>query len=1134
MRTDRRRLFLILLFAALALCGQPRLTLSAQGGADALERGFDDPPASARPRVWWHWMNGNITKEGIQRDLEWMQRVGIAGFQNFDAALSRDQVVDKRLVYMTPEWQDAFRFATDLADRLGLEEAIAGSPGWSESGGPWVTPAQGMKKLVWSTTQVAGGRPFTGTLAKPPSTTGPFQNVPLFDFISALSGQPQPHSLELYHDVAVIGYRVPSGDVPIATLHPTVTSSGGSIDAAALADGDFVKGVSLPIPAAGDAAWIQFEFPQAVSIRGISVAMSGFKWPFGPPPPGADLMAGDDGGSLKKVTTVDRSSAEQNTVSFPAVRARVFRVTFPTPPKPDFGLGDSMPTPPPAKTHEIAELVLHTGARVNRFEEKAAFVPFPDLTQLATPPVAATDAIRKSDIVDLTAKLRPDGTLDWTPPEGEWTVLRFGYSLLGITNHPASPEGTGLEVDKLNPGHVKAYMTTYLDSYQKTLGPLMGARGLRYMISDSWEAGAQNWTDDMIAEFTRRRGYDPRPWLPAMTGAVIESAEATDRFLWDFRRALSDMLTEYHYDQITTLLKERGLGHYGESHESGRAFIGDGMEVKRTNDIPMAAMWTQRPGVNDDLPGANADIRESASVAHIYGQNLVAAESMTAATNPWAWSPETLKPTADKELAMGLNRFVIHTSVHQPLTDKGPGLSLGPFGQWFTRNETWGELAKPWIQYLGRSSFLLQQGRFVADIAYYYGEDSNVTALFQQKAPAIPDGYNYDFVNADIVVHRLAVKDGQLSTQSGMRYRVLALDPHSRWMSLPVLKAIASLVQAGAIVVGPKPLGTPSLSDDDTEYRRVLGELWGTGDGGGEHRHGAGVVHGNASLEDVLAAMSVPADFTYTKPRADTNLLFVHRALDEGDIYFVDNRRDRDEDLEATFRVTGRQAELWHPDTGKREPAAYRPDGQRTAVSLHLAPWETVFVVFRRPSSQPPATSAASVQTELGAIDGPWTVSFQMGRGAPASAKFATLTSWAESSDPGIKYFSGTASYTATVDAPAGWFKPGASQWIDLGDVKNLAEVTVNGKPLGLVWKRPFKLEATGILKPGANQIEVKVTNLWVNRMIGDRQPAAATKYTFTSPTFYKADSPLLPSGLLGPVRVLQLAPQGSGGASSR
>jgi hypothetical protein len=267
--------------------------------------------------------------------------------------------------------------------------------------------------------------------------------------------------------------------------------------------------------------------------------------------------------------------------------------------------------------------------------------------------------------------------------------MRFGYSLTGVTNHPASPEGTGLEVDKLSREDVKEYMSTYLDNYKSAVGPLMGKRGLQYVISDSWEAGTANWTDDMIAEFTKRRGYDPRSWLPVLAGRVIESSEASERFLWDYRKTLGDLLADYHYDQITAMLHERGMGHYGESHEEGRAFIGDGMEVKRSNDVPMAAMWTQKPGVNKDLPGYNADIRESASVAHIYGQNLVAAESMTASSGAWAWSPATLKPTADKEMAMGLNRFVIHTSVHQPLLDKKPGLALGPFGQWFTRNETW-------------------------------------------------------------------------------------------------------------------------------------------------------------------------------------------------------------------------------------------------------------------------------------------------------------------------------------------------------------------------------------------------------------------------------------------------------------
>jgi hypothetical protein len=365
------------------------------------------------------------------------------------------------------------------------------------------------------------------------------------------------------------------------------------------------------------------------------------------------------------------------------------------------------------------------------------------------------------------------------------------------------------------------------------VGDLMGKRGLQYVINDSWEAGTQNWTDNLPAEFKKRRGYDMQPWLPVLTGRVIESSEASDRFLWDFRRTLSDLLAEYHYDLLEAMLKERNLGHYGESHEEGRAFVGDGMEVKRRNDVPMSAMWTQLPGVNAEQYGYDADIRESASVAHIYGQNLVAAESLTAGSAAWAWSPETLKPTADKELAMGLNRFVIHTSVHQPLTDKGPGLGLGPFGQWFTRNETWAEPAKAWLSYLARCSYLLQQGQFAADIVYFYGEDSNLTSQFLHKAPQIPSGYNFDYINADALVHVLTYDGNNLSTPSGMKYRVLALDPYSQHMSLPVLRKIRDLLASGATVVGEKPTSTPSLADDANEFRKISDELWGNS--AGEH-----------------------------------------------------------------------------------------------------------------------------------------------------------------------------------------------------------------------------------------------------------------------------------------------------------
>jgi hypothetical protein len=1105
--------------------------MRGQSSGDALENGFKTPPNSAKPRVWWHWMNGNITKEGIKLDLEWMNRVGIGGFQNFDASLGTPQLVDKRLVYMTPEWKDAFLFTTKLADQLGLEEAIAGSPGWSESGGPWVKPSQGMKKVVWSETSIEGGKPFAGALPHPPTITGPFQNIPLFDFLGTISGQASTPPT-FYADTAVIAYRAPASDIPVSSLQPKITSSGGNLDLAVLTDGDLVRTTQLPKPPAEKQAWIQYEFSGPQTMNAVTLVLNdpgaAAANMFGEALSIADVEASDDGQTFRKLIDVPNNGGQEHTIAFPATTARFFRIAFTD--KPPAGIGEhtfDVENPfgdfsgrKPDPNFEITELVLHPGARVSRFEEKAAYAKIVSLDGFETPPVALADAIRKDDIVDLTSKMHPDGTLDWTPPQGRWVVLRFGYSLTGVTNHPASPEGTGLEVDKLNREDVKQYMNTYLDHYRSTVGELMGKRGLRYVVNDSWEAGTANWTDDMVAEFTKRRGYDPRPWLPVLTGRVIESSETSDRFLWDFRKTLGDLLAEYHYDQINDILHQRGLGHYGESHEEGRAFIGDGMEVKRSNDVPMSAMWTQKPGLNKEQFGYNADIRESASVAHIYGQNLVAAESMTASSGAWAWSPATLKPTADKEMAMGLNRFVIHTSVHQPLLDKQPGLALGPFGQWFTRNETWAEQATPWICYLARSSYLLQQGHFAADIAYFYGEDSNLTALFGKKGPEIPEGYNFDYFNADALIHKLSVVDGQLATESGMRYRVLALDPHSQHMSLPVLRKIRDLVQSGAIVAGPKPTDTPSLSDDPKEFQSLADQIWGSGTG--EHSFGKGRVYAGLKVADVLATLQVSPDFEYSKLPRDTEVLFVHRKLSDGDLYYVDNRRDQNEDLEATFRVTGKEAEIWHADTGAVEPASFHIAGGRTTIPLHLDPWGTVFVVFRHAAKTSSRTLPKISDSSISTVEGPWDLSFQADRGAPAKITLDRLASWSDSADEGVKYFSGTGTYTKTIQAPGDWFKPGTRLSIDLGEVKNLAEVSVNGKPLGIVWKTPYRADVTEVMKAGANTVEIKVTNPWVNRIIGDRQPNVTRTYTFTSPKYYKADSKLEPSGLLGPVQIIQ------------
>ncbi|MDD4426220.1 MAG: glycosyl hydrolase, partial [Mariniphaga sp.] len=665
----------------------------------------------------------------------------------------------------------------------------------------------------------------------------------------------------------------------------------------------------------------------------------------------------------------------------------------------------------------------------------------------------------------------------------------------------------------------------------------------------SYEAGTQNWTENMMEEFNSRRGYDILPWLPVLTGKIVDNSEASDRFLWDFRKTISELMSENYYDQLAGILKERGLKLYAESHEGHRTYIADGMEVKRLATIPMSAIWVPKGPAgsiaitdNEEIQESQtvargnaathiADIRESASVAHIYGQNLVAAESLTALGtkthfdwepngSAWIWSPETLKPTADLALANGLNRFVIHSSVHQPLDDNKPGLTLSRYGQWFNRHETWAEKAKPWINYLTRSSFMLQQGKFVADIVYFYGEDNNITGLFGNQLPDIPEGYNYDFVNADALINLLSFVDGKIITPSGMSYHLLALDPNSQYMSLPVLQKIYELVNAGAVVVGSKPISTPSLSDNQDEFKTLVDKLWGKEKD--KQKVKKGTIYSGHTLTEVMDDMNLRPDFSYTKPNKNTELLFVHRKTKDADIYWINNRNDQPENLETIFRIKNKKAEIWHPVSGKIEKASYKISNGFTRVPLRLDPHDALFVVFRKNTNQQSEIFPNPVETTLDIVDGQWNVSFQKEWGAPEQITIEKLISWSDYDDPGVKYYSGTGSYTKTIIVPENWVDENQQLWIDLGNVKNLAEVIVNGKSAGIVWKKPFRVNLTDFLDKGENTLEINVTNLWVNRLIGDQQPDATKKYTYiaTKP-LQKADFPLLKSGLLGPVKII-------------
>ena len=1096
-----------------------------------LESNFMTPPDDAKPRVWWHWMNGNVTKDGIRKDLEWMNRSGIGGFQNFNVGMT-NQVVEKRLIPFDPEWQDAVEFTAKLADSLGLEMAEAASPGWSESGGPWVTPKEAMKKYVWSETRIEGGKAFSGLLPHPPTATGSFQNVKSAG--RGFSYDPDEIRPEYYADAAVVAYRVPESDLSMAELQPKVTSSGGNFTLEALTDGDVFTTTLLPEAPVGEKAWVQYEFDEPQTIQSATFAASGGGGGFGfgrGSSGNRTLEVSNDGKDFTQVAEIENGSVSQTTINFTPVTGKYFRFNFRTPEPPPANQQNNRrmfrrfgnQNTGPAGT-QIAELVLNTGAYVNNFEDKAGFSTTSGADFVSSPTPEMKNAIPKSDVVDLTSMMDAEGNLQWDVPQGRWDIIRIGYTLTGQRNKPASPELTGLEVDKYNPDYVRNYFNYYLDKFEEATGGLMGQHGLQYLISDSWEAASANWTDNMITEFKNRRGYDMIPWLPVLAGHVVESGKASDRFLWDLVRTLEEMVAEYHYDQMTDILEERGMkGRYSEAHEGGRPMIGDGMEVKRTAAVPMSAMWTPGgfAGIGNTISdGSKADIRESASVSHIYGQKYVAAESMTASRNPWAWSPALLKPTADMELASGLNRFVIHTSVHQPL-DNAPGFSLGPFGQWFTRLETWSDQAIAWTTYLARNSYMLQQGEVVADVAYLYGELYNITAI-SRELPPIPEGYEFDFVNADALINVLQVQNGNITSPAGASYRILAMDPSTSRMTVPVLKKIKSMVESGMVVCGAKPVETPSNSDDPIEFEALVNELWPIESG--VNTIGKGKVYIGYTIAQALENENIAPDFTYTKPEEDTELLYVHRNVDGIDFYWINSRNDRFQDVEATFRVEGREAEIWHPENGMIEDASYSIDDDKTTVPLHLSLNDAVFVVFRNKAAGMSRTIEPPEEEVLTTVQGPWEVNFVSKVGMPYESVFESLSPWNENVDEIIKYFSGTGTYVKTIDVPADWLSEDQRVCLDLGDVQNLAEVSVNGKSLGVVWKKPFRIDVTDALTEGENTFEIKVVNAWVNRLIGDEQPGVENKLTFTTNSSYQADSPLKESGLLGPVQLIGLS----------
>ncbi|MEQ1588502.1 MAG: glycosyl hydrolase, partial [Cyclobacteriaceae bacterium] len=700
------------------------------------------------------------------------------------------------------------------------------------------------------------------------------------------------------------------------------------------------------------------------------------------------------------------------------------------------------------------------------------------------------------------------------------------------------------EVDKLSKKHLESYYKNYTNPIAQVLGPLYGKR-MQYWLTDSFEADAQNWTEDMPQEFLKRRGYDMTPYLPVLSGRIVKNADVSDRFLWDFRRTIADLIADNHYKALSELAHQQGIKLYGESAGISMPIIQDAMLNKKYLDIPMAefgmtqglgsaesSSWKSPRDLDDDhayrgagdrLQAHQSDIREAASASHIYGKKFVATESWTGGAFE---APASMKLIGDYWNTQGVNRFIFHTSTHQPLDTK-PGNSM--VGTHIHRNITWAEQAAPFVTYLSRNSFMLQQGTFVADLAYYLGEGIPSSVPYWKKVkPEPPAGYDFDFLGTDLLLEDAAVKDGKIVLKSGMSYEVLVL-PETAEMTPQVLHKIKELVANGATIVGPKPMKSPSLTgypSTDNDVALMANEIWGDADGQMifHHDYGKGHVYWGAPLNSVLAEKKVFKDVDYTKPHVNTYLSWIHRRTNEADIYFISNLRNQKEEAKIQFRMSGKNPELWHADTGKSEAVEYVIEGGVTTVSVTLNPEQSVFIVFRNPTTVTSQKNTKPVSTILATLAGPWNVNFPPNLGAPEKITLDKLISLSEHPEDGVKYFGGTATYTKELTATKEWFKPGAKFILDLGTVKDLAEVSVNGKSFGILWKLPYELDITSALKTGTNKIEIKVTNQWTNRISGDAVNPDKKVLSGSGLRFGGGNNSLIESGLIGPVVVSWVA----------
>jgi hypothetical protein len=755
--------------------------------------------------------------------------------------------------------------------------------------------------------------------------------------------------------------------------------------------------------------------------------------------------------------------------------------------------------------------------RINELTQSAQLSNYQDVATLAVP---IKTKINLQEVLDLSKKVDDQGNLKWDVPKGEWNIYRFGYR----------PTGRNLNgvfyIDHLS-------KEVFDKHWDHTVGLLLAEMNVKersafkYIECDSWEAGDPNWTKYFPNEFEDRRGYEIIKYLPVLAGNTIDSKEKSEHFKNDYRLTISDLIAENHYAKQREVANANDLLSYAEA-AGPHQFQADILKCVGNCDVAMGEFWVPSP--HRPTPPARFLVRDAATAAHIYGKKLVFAEAFTSVGPNWEQSPFLMKASADQAFCDGLNWICFHTFTHHPSVKDVPGLTHSA-GTHFDRTITWWEQSTAFVEYLSRCSYMLQQGLFVADVLFYNGDgikrnglNKNLNAMIsydglKNPPPELGKGYDYDKCNEDVLLSRLAVEDGSLVLPDGMNYRILALDKNSP-VSLNALQKIVKLAEQGATIIGVAPIPMLGINDESGDYNDIVKRIWGSSDNG-ELKLGKGRIIWNKNIRDVLLQDKQLPDFECSGISEKGYIDYIHRRNDAADIYFISSRWQPVEKVVCTFRVSGKQPELWDPVSGEiRKITNFKEENGRTVIPLKFDPCGSYFIVFRNPVATNNIRLNWPDYDVVKQIGGPWLVKFDKEWGGPMSTIFQQLDDWRFNTNEGIKYYSGKATYTKSFFMPDSSINDSLEYFIDLGKVHELAEVRLNGENLGVLWTKPFKTQITSILKIGNNKLEIDVVNLWPNRLIGDEFLPENERYTKTNIRKFTTNTELLPSGLLGPVKI--------------